>query len=92
MAALSVTAHATDDPNVMRFETDRTLNPRAPKAFYDAAAGRSNPVAAEFFAISGVAGLFIINEMCTVRKSDEAMWAELIPKIEAVMRTQWGED
>jgi hypothetical protein len=90
MGAFPVTAQATDDPNVMRFETDRTLNPGAARAFYDSASAESDPVAAEFFAVEGVSGLFIINEFCTVRKDEGAEWSELIPQIESVMRRQWG--
>ncbi len=92
MDAFPVTAQGTDDPNVMRFETDRTLNSGAPRAVYDPAAAESDPVAAEFFAIGGVSGLFIINEFCTVRKDEGAEWSELIPQIEAVMRRRWGQD
>ena len=88
---LTITPHHTPDPNVIKFVTNRTLNPGVPKAFYDAQSAQADPVARDFFAIQGVAGLFIINEFCTVNKAPSAAWEALTPKIECTIRSHWGD-
>jgi len=87
---MNLTTQATDNPDVMKFVADRTLNPGAPKAFYDAESARADPFAADIFAIEGVGGLFIINEFLRVKKHEAASWNDLIPKIESAVRRHWG--
>lgn len=89
MSELTIDPQDTPDPNVMRFVTDRTLNPGAAKAYYRSDEAGADPVAADFFAIEGVAGLMIVNDFCMAHKADSAAWDDLVPKIKAVMHTHW---
>lgn len=91
MSKLNIEHQQTPDPNVMNFTTNRTLNPGAARAFYNAESAESDPVARDFFAITGVAGLFIINDFCSIHKAASVPWEDLIPKIEAVIRRRWDE-
>ncbi len=90
MFELTIEAVGMGDPNVMKFVTNKTLNPAGAKAFYDADEAAGDPVAEDFFAADGVAGLMILNEFCLVHKAAEAGWGELCPRIEAVIREHWG--
>ncbi len=91
MSELTIETVQTADANVVRFHTNKTLNPFGPKAFYDADSAQSDTVAADFFAIDGVKGLMIVNEFCAVHKEDAAQWDALNPGIEAVIRSHWTE-
>ena len=67
-----------------------TTAPPQKKTFYDAQSAKSDAAPVDFFAIEGVAGLFIINEFCTVYKTPTVPWENSIPKIESAIRARWG--
>jgi hypothetical protein len=74
---MNISTVPTKDVNVMTFATDQLLNPSKPWTFYDVAQATRNPFAEAMFVIDGVAGLFVINDFCTVCKAPEAEWESL---------------
>ena len=86
MGELIVTPERTPNPNAIKFSTNRRLNPDQARSFYSAEAARDDPLASRLFELSGVTGVMVLGDFCSVNKNEAADWDELIPRIEAVLK------
>ncbi len=80
---------ATADPDILTFVANRIINPTKPRAYYSVDEA-DDEASRAFFEITGVTGFFILNDFVTAHKDAAASWGELIPPVEAAMRTHYA--
>lgn len=86
MSPASVRSQRTPNPNAMKFTLDRpVLDGTASKSFGSAQAAVGDSMAERLFGIAGVTNVFMVADFVTVTKEDSADWAELVPRIIAVL-------
>jgi hypothetical protein len=77
----------TPNPNAGKFTADRPVVPgKASKSYYSAAQAAADPLAAELFALAGVASLFMVEDFVTVTKEPDADWQLLAPRVIETMQ------
>jgi hypothetical protein len=77
----------TPNPNAGKFVVGRTLvEGRRGRTFGSPAAAAGDPIAERLFAVPGVASVFVVADFVTVTKDAGAAWAELAPRVQAVLR------
>ena len=86
MSDLVIIRERTPNPNAMKFTANRSLNDGPPKTFYNAEAAEADSVAKKLFALSGVTGVMLLSDFCSVNKNGDADWATLGPQVETVLR------
>ena len=74
----------TPNPNAAKFILDRPVSEQ-PISFFDAGAAQGHPLAEQLFGIPGVASLLLLGDFITVNKTPGAAWAEITPRVEAVL-------
>jgi hypothetical protein len=86
MAKSRVRFSPTPNPNAGKFTASRPLveGPRG-RSFDSAEEAAGDPVAKRLFQISGVEGVFMVEDFVTVTKSAAAEWSELEPKVRAAL-------
>lgn len=85
MPQLTITPQPTPNPNAYKFVANRTLHQGNALTFYNAAAAREHDLARRLFAITGVTGVMILNNFCSVNKEASASWDEVIPEVVQVL-------
>jgi len=80
----------TPNPNAYKFVTDRTINEGPTKTFYSPEAAREDPVASKLFDITGVTGVMILANFCSVNQDGQHDWSTLIPKVEQILTDAFG--
>ena len=91
MSDFAVTLVRTPNPNSMKFQTTRTLHEGPAAAFYSAAQAATHPVADRLFTLSGVTGVMILNDFCSVNKREDANWEDIAPQVEQVLIEAYGQ-
>jgi hypothetical protein len=80
-----VYADATPNPNAMKFTVSSTILESGSLSVATPEQAEAHPLARRIFEINGVDGIFVVNDFCTVTKTPEASWSELIGPIEDVL-------
>lgn len=76
---------STPNPNSLKFTADAPIH--AGSKFMSAPdQAKGIPLAEKLFAIPGVAGVFLMNNFCTVSRAPGADWAAITPKVQAILR------
>lgn len=79
---VNVRHQPTPNPNAAKFTVDRkVVEGRASKTFSTPEQAASDPLAAELFALAGVASVFMVDDFVTVTKTTDADWSELVPAV-----------
>lgn len=76
---------ATPNPNAMKFSASVVIVDSGSISIASAADAQSNPMAKRLFTLEGVDSLFAVNDFCTVIKTTEANWSDLIGPIERIL-------
>jgi hypothetical protein len=72
----------TPNPNAMKFTLDRrVVDGTESRSINNADAARGDPVAEPLFAITGVTGVFMVDDFVTVMKAPDQEWEVLMPQI-----------
>jgi hypothetical protein len=82
--AQSIQAHATPNPNAMKF----TLGARCfatPRSYASPQAAAEDPLAAALFALGGVYNVFMVQDFVTVNKVPERSWETLVEPIQGCL-------
>ena len=85
VSELTITPQPTPNPNAYKFVTNRPLCDGPARTFYSAEAAAADPLAAALFALPGVTGVMILNNFCSVNQDGSQEWADLIPKVQAIL-------
>ena len=83
---LSVSPEQTPNPNAMKFAVSRKVSPKGSFSFNSAAEAESHKLGKALFAVSGVAGVFGVNDFVTVTKDDAASWDSLLTPISDALK------
>lgn len=87
VAKLNVRFQETPNPNAGKFTVGRTLvEGRRGRTFATREEAAGDPLAARLLAEPGVASVFVVADFVTVTKEAGASWAELAPRVQAVLR------
>ena len=81
LMSMSIQAHATPNPNAMKF----TLGERrfaTPRSYASQQAAEADPLAAALFALGGVYNVFMVQDFVTVNKVPERSWETLVEPIQ----------
>lgn len=87
MPELSVHVEGTPNPNAAKFVLDRSLLGEGSRSYFDAGAAEGDPLAERLFEIDGVRALFMVDDFITVTKREDAEWADIVDRVEAVIRS-----
>ncbi len=74
----------TPNPNALKFIVEGTISDK-PLSFFNAAAGKNDPLASRLFEIAGVSSLLILNDFITVSKTPDAGWKSITPAVKKVL-------
>ncbi|NJD10774.1 MAG: scaffolding protein [Gemmatimonadetes bacterium] len=89
--AADVRFQPTPNPNAGKFSVGRAVvEGKASRSWYSAAQAASDPLAAELFAVDGVASLFMVEDFVTVTKRPDAQWPQLAPRVIAALQRALG--
>ena len=81
-----IQTEATPNPEVLKFLPGREVMPEGSRDFRAAEDGQESPLAAELFAVPGVARVFFGADFITVGKAEDQDWAHLkAPILAAIM-------
>jgi len=84
-AEIQIYADATPNPNAMKFTASVTIMESGSLSVNSKPEADSNPLAKRLFEIAGVDAIFVVNDFCTVTKTFDASWSELIGPIETIL-------
>jgi len=87
--ALEITVASTPNPNSRKFVINQTVS-SSTQWFANAAAAANNPMAAELFALGGVANVMLLNDFVTVGKDPGADWDSLVDPIKGCLEKHLG--
>jgi NFU1 iron-sulfur cluster scaffold homolog, mitochondrial len=77
----------TPNPAAGKFTVGRTrVEGRRGLTFDTAAAAEGHPLAGPLLREPGVRSVFIVDDFVTVTRAPDADWAELVPRVTAVLR------
>jgi hypothetical protein len=83
----NILVQGTPNPNAAKFTVDRTLvEGGAGVSYFDANTASEDALASRLFAIDGVESIFIAEDFVTITKSPTAVWEDLVPRIEKVIK------
>lgn len=83
----NIVVQGTPNPNAAKFTVDRRLiEGRAGVSYFDANTASENALAKRLFAIEGVESILIAEDFVTVTKSANAVWDDIVPKIEDAIK------
>ncbi len=88
---IEIYAHATPNPNAMKFATNRTLAQKS-LSFASAAEAEADPLARKIFDVPGVQRIFIANNCITVTRADGADWKELVPQVMQTVQRHFSDE
>jgi hypothetical protein len=85
---LEIRYQPTPNPNAGKFVIGaaHVALPSA-RSFGSPAQAADHPLAAALFSVAGVSSVFMVSDFVTVTKLPDASWAELVPRLEAAIRT-----
>ena len=90
MGDIRFTPQPTPNPNAYKFVASQTIHDGPAKTFYSHEAAKSDQLAARLFELSGVTGVMILNDFCSVNQDGSQEWPLLAPKIEAILSETLG--
>jgi hypothetical protein len=71
----------------MKFSLNRApFDPRRGQTFSEPSEAFLSPLARALFAVPGVAGVFLLRDFVTIRRTPGADWAAIVPAVEQVLR------
>ncbi len=79
----------TPNPNAGKFVVGRTLTaPGTSRSWFSEEDAAADPLARDLMALPGVRSIFMVGDFVTVSKTDTADWADLVPRVTAVLETR----
>ena len=82
----TVIPQATPNPNAMKFSLDRPVVSGPSQTYTSKENAAANPLAAKLFEIPGVKQVFFLGNFVTVTKDSDALWPDIGPRVEVVLR------
>jgi len=83
---LEIAVQPTPNPNAMKLSLNRILTTEG-KTYRDRAAADA-PWAKAMLGISGVVGLYAVNNFISINKTPEADWQAILPEAEAILKRE----
>jgi hypothetical protein len=80
-----IVIQVTPNPNAMKYVFDRVIT-TAPASFFSAESARDHPLAKRLFAISGIAGVLILNEFITLNRDPRVPWKSISKSVRGVFK------
>jgi NFU1 iron-sulfur cluster scaffold homolog, mitochondrial len=74
----------TPNPNAVKFVLDGRISEQ-PTSFFNAAAAKDHPLAAQIFEVKGVTSVLLLGDFVTVNKSPSVKWADISKHVERVL-------
>jgi hypothetical protein len=85
---VSVFVEPTPNPHARKFVCSVRVVERGSRAYDDPTAAASDPLASALFALGDVAAVFAVRDFVTVTRQPSAGWADLEPRVVAVLEEQ----
>jgi hypothetical protein len=76
----------TPNPNAMKLLLDTPAS-TATKSYFNAAAGKDDPLAAQLFTIAGIKGVMLLGTMITLTKTKDAAWPPLLAAAHKILES-----
>lgn len=90
MAFVVRETQTTPNPNAIKFVLDREITTER-LSFANPAAAAEHALAAQLFALDGVAGLLLMGDFVTVLKKPSAKWALLKPSVKKILSAEFSD-
>ena len=85
---LEIRYQPTPNPNAGTFVIGAAhIASAAARSFGSPAQAAGDPLAAALFSVAGVSSVFMVSDFVTVTKLPDVSWADLVPRLEAAMRS-----
>lgn len=88
---MAIQVTPTPNPNSVKITVGRTLVPSGSRTYESAEEAASNPIAKRLFEEEGVAIVFMLGNFITVTRKQGVDWNELVPRLEAAVRSALGD-
>ncbi len=85
----NVSPQPTPNPNAMKFSLDRPVVNGPSQTFSNKEGAAADPLAAKLFEVPGVKQVFFLGNFVTVTKESEAIWADIGPEVEVILRNHF---
>lgn len=85
-SAITVSPEQTPNPNAMKFTVNRKVSAKGSFSFNSPAEATASPLGKALFGISGVVGVFGVNDFVTVTKDDATSWDQLLAPISEALK------
>jgi len=90
MDKVEIRTEETPNPNAQRFVLNRAVQESARGRFFTEAGGAEEPLARALLDLNGVIGVMLLPNSVTVNKEPSALWDEVGPHAEEVIRTHFA--
>lgn len=85
----NVIPQSTPNPNAMKFSLDRPVVSGPSQTYTSKEDAARDPLAARLFEIPGVKQVFFLGNFVTVTKESDALWPDIGPEVEVVLRNHF---
>jgi Fe-S cluster biogenesis protein NfuA len=83
---------ATPNPNTLKFVLNRPIYPNDFAEFQSKEETAEAPLAAALFELEGVENVYFSNNFVSITKSEELMWAEVMPSIKEFLKNYFNAE